>query len=505
MSNTNGFVNLPTGIYLNVRKEPNFYSQVLTSLAPKTQLTILEQNGAWYQIKYNNTSAYVYAEAVSTLSSIVLGGVDLNLNIPNNFEFGTSGQQPTFNWNALVKTSLIPIKNKEGLVQNGYFTSNGDHITIIKNNPQTGLTFIQYPDQSKNLYQQGWIDSSYISETYLDFRFDACWTNLIDNQKIYLFNNSISSTTLTKNTNYTLLYTVTNYNIEYSCILFEENNSLKTGFIVSTTGKLNFLVDNYPFTIQNENTINTYLPTVSLNAVVNKSIDLIDINGIKPNYYINSKKDVVYPSLEVGTKIAIIQVFNSVEEDSMLIEYFDKGSNTYLKAYLPTESLFNNVVSINPNIINWAPGVKSVNLVDLSNSKTIYTLPISQKVQLLYCTTKFACILFNNNNLPGEPLQTGYVNLIKLIQTGWKEIAGKWYYFDSNGIMLKGWQTIDSKEYYFDNNGVMQTGWYKEWGDSYYFDLSGAMVKGSQTIGGQNYYFNSNGTMDTNAWQEIAG
>ena len=420
MSNTNGFVNLPTGIYLNVRKEPNLYSQVLASLAPKTKLTIIEQTGAWYQIEYNDEKVYVFAEAVTPSASVVQAGVNLNLNVPEDFEFKQAGEQPTFNWNALVTTSIIPIKDKNGAIKSKSFTSNGDHITIIKDNPQNGLTFIQYPDQGENLYMQGWIDSTYISDTYLDFRFDASWTNLIDNQKIYLFNDSISNVTLTKDTSYTLLYTVTNYNIEYSCILFKENDSFKTGFIPSTTGKLNFVVDNYPFNIANEESISSYLPTVPLNATLKKLIDLIDINGIRPNWnYQYNKKGkeillpngqpaILYPSLNAGTEISIIQAFNSATQNSILIEYFDSGSNTYLKGYLPTESLTDGSITINPSTLTWKTGLQSVDLVNLSDSKTIYTLPVSQKVQLLYCTKEFACILYNNNS------STGYIKLTNL-------------------------------------------------------------------------------------------
>ena len=37
---------------------------------------------------------------------------------------------------------------------------------------------------------------------------------------------------------------------------------------------------------------------------------------------------------------------------------------------------------------------------------------------------------------------------------GWKQISGKWYYFESSGAMVTGTQKIDGKTYTFHDNGV---------------------------------------------------
>lgn len=443
MSTTNGIVNLQTGIYLNVRQEPNFYADILGTLAPNTEITIIKQNGNWFEISYNGQNAYVFSEAIKTSETIPQGGISLNLNVPNNFEFGNTGEQPTFNWNALVTTSLIPIKNESGEIQNGYSTSNGDHITIIKNNPETGLTFIQYPDQNANMYQQGWIDSSYISSKYLDFRFQQNWINTTENQKVYLFDNTISSTTLSKNTKYTLLYTVKNYGDTYACILFNENNTIQLGFVPFSTGSLNFILTNYPYDIFNETSIGSYNPTVPTNAVVNTPVQLIDINGIKPNYYIDSKGTISYPTLAANTEIAILQVFTSAEEQSMLIEYYNSNTNTYKKGYVPVNTLFNKSISINKNSVVWNNLNGTFNLMNLSNSKVIYKLPANQTIQYLYSTENFACILFNNNIISGSPLQTGFVSLSdgvfkttqQIIDSEYSAIA-KTLYFSQDNIVI---------------------------------------------------------------------
>jgi len=58
--------------------------------------------------------------------------------------------------------------------------------------------------------------------------------------------------------------------------------------------------------------------------------------------------------------------------------------------------------------------------------------------------------------------------------TGWKKISGKWYYFNSSGVMQKGWLKLSGKWYYFENSGVM-------------------LANTSRTIGGKTYHFNSKG------------
>lgn len=133
-------------------------------------------------------------------------------------------------------------------------------------------------------------------------------------------------------------------------------------------------------------------------------------------------------------------------------------------------------------------------------------------------------------------------------QTGWKNINGKWYYFDpSEGFMYQGPTEIDGKLwnlsfdgnlvygwyhliykydgetfygswYYSDNKGILKTGWqyidYK-W---YYFEAGydgtrGEMLTGSQNIDDKLYVFDSNGALsygwtyflDRNHKNEIIG
>ena len=103
--------------------------------------------------------------------------------------------------------------------------------------------------------------------------------------------------------------------------------------------------------------------------------------------------------------------------------------------------------------------------------------------------------------------------------TKWKQIQGKWYYFDKNGNRLSN-TTFDG--YAFDNDGVMASGgwikltdkWYysnfsgkisqEKWekiGNSwYYFDKNGIMLSNTIFNG---YLFSNSGAMATNSWVKI--
>ncbi|MFJ8119917.1 hypothetical protein ACIQ48_29540, partial [Bacillus mycoides] len=86
--------------------------------------------------------------------------------------------------------------------------------------------------------------------------------------------------------------------------------------------------------------------------------------------------------------------------------------------------------------------------------------------------------------------------------SGFKQIDGKWYYFDPNNDyrMASGFLTIDGKTYYFDpnNNNKMATGWEEIDGKWYYLSkkgdglsslVEGEMASGFLTIDGKTYYF----------------
>ncbi|RII36638.1 bacteriocin [Clostridium chromiireducens] len=77
--------------------------------------------------------------------------------------------------------------------------------------------------------------------------------------------------------------------------------------------------------------------------------------------------------------------------------------------------------------------------------------------------------------------------------TGWKEISGTWYFFDSLGQMRTGWIYTGGEWYYIDLSGAMQTGIIQIEGKIYLFSSSGAMQNGSAMINAKLYNFDDNG------------
>ena len=86
----------------------------------------------------------------------------------------------------------------------------------------------------------------------------------------------------------------------------------------------------------------------------------------------------------------------------------------------------------------------------------------------------------------------------------WGIADGRWYYFDTEGIMQTGWQYIGDVWYYLSTEadaktkaqtkeGAMMTGWYYDsiYGGWFYFGSNGAMATGNREIDGKPYYFNT--------------
>lgn len=90
------------------------------------------------------------------------------------------------------------------------------------------------------------------------------------------------------------------------------------------------------------------------------------------------------------------------------------------------------------------------------------------------------------------------------LQSSFKTISKKIYYFGSNGRAVTGWQTIKGKKYYFNSGRQAVTGWQTISGKRYYFNSSGQAVTGWKTISKKKYYFDSSGAALTK-WQTIDG
>ncbi|ORO51397.1 N-acetylmuramoyl-L-alanine amidase [Streptococcus oralis subsp. oralis] len=101
----------------------------------------------------------------------------------------------------------------------------------------------------------------------------------------------------------------------------------------------------------------------------------------------------------------------------------------------------------------------------------------------------------------------------------WKQIQGKWYYFDQDGnrlhstiykgyafdqdgVMIENsWTNLDNQWYYSDSSGrLAQNTWKKINGAWYYFDQTGIMLSKTSIDG---YFLGQSGAMASQGWQEV--
>lgn len=88
-------------------------------------------------------------------------------------------------------------------------------------------------------------------------------------------------------------------------------------------------------------------------------------------------------------------------------------------------------------------------------------------------------------------LQQGSCQMVK---DTWYEIKGKWYIFNEKGEIITGWYKDRNNDwFYLNNNGEMKTGWIFEGGKWYYLNPNSDGTKGKMIIGwlkdGEYWYY----------------
>lgn len=118
------------------------------------------------------------------------------------------------------------------------------------------------------------------------------------------------------------------------------------------------------------------------------------------------------------------------------------------------------------------------------------------------------CTKVSGNGFVNVGGRTCYIENKQMLKDQWKQVGGKWYYFDEAGIMITGdYRDINGKTYVFDQDGVMASNtWYEVYGINFYLSSSGAAVTGYQTIGGVGYLFDYDGWLIyEECWQKVDG
>lgn len=320
--------------------------------------------------------------------------MSINTKIKFNVTVGKSvGVQPLYQWNAKVIGSLIQLYNAKGQAVSNNYTSLGDCITILNISSKTHLALIQFPNNDGNCYVQGYIRVSDFN--LLKLRFDNLWINSTNGQEIELINGSFDSKTLALNERSSYLYSTDNY----ACIVYKNsNNELQSGYVPLSSGNLDIIQTNIPYYLAPGTSIGKN-PTYPTNAInFSGNIDIMDINKIIIH-------DTYTP---LGDEITILAVYP--DEEVVLIEFPDSSNNTYIIGYIPLNNLTNNDIMIRNNHVTFNTNTTYRALFDLNNTQ-IYSIKSTQIFQYLFQTKNYACILFNNNNLPGEPLQTAFMSL----------------------------------------------------------------------------------------------
>lgn len=131
---------------------------------------------------------------------------------------------------------------------------------------------------------------------------------------------------------------------------------------------------------------------------------------------------------------------------------------------------------------------------------TVYDF--SYKGKMLYnvkCYADGKVYIFESDGVGHEYTQNGWVNDCYYVENGkaaigWKQISGKWYYFDEdNGKKVTGERKIDGAEYYFNSKGEMMTGLFNSSLDTIRYAAADGKLQESgwyQHTNGNWYYFN---------------
>ena len=110
----------------------------------------------------------------------------------------------------------------------------------------------------------------------------------------------------------------------------------------------------------------------------------------------------------------------------------------------------------------------------------------------------------NNDMYVNASVEIEKTDSYNVVRTEWVQGENGWHYYDNNK-QVTGWKQIDGKWYFFNAEGVMQKWWVKDGNTWYYLNGSGAMETGWLQDGGKWYFLEASGAMKASQWFEVAG
>ena len=186
-----------------------------------------------------------------------------------------------------------------------------------------------------------------------------------------------------------------------------------------------------------------------------------------------------------------------IDKDCIVCKKFDVD---YLNVLANSNSIFGDekIITVDSNVeeftcmvkkavfqnnIEWCDKIEN-NSSTISNYESIQVNSNSKnlKIVIVLCIIVlfFIVLLFTLLPYSWKETKNGWeyskMNLIKA--KGFKEINGKTYYFDDNGILQTGKKNIGDSLYFFNDDGSSKSGWVAdETGTFYYCNYDGSIVK----------------------------
>ncbi len=250
------------------------------------------------------------------------------------------------------------------------------------------------------------------------------------------------------------------------------------------------VLTNGEYTVVNLADINTNNGAIDRTSeAIGKDFDSVDVVVAGHHGYAGSNTKIMFDELQPN----YVVVSNGSSHDSWLY------TNGDLAAAIPyANSLFGTLfysTSLSPYAI----------VTDLSGNQVyIYNLESSGVLtDAFYKTIKSADTTGWVSWINTEGTLWSYLENGRPEKNTWKQVDGKWYHFDPNGIMQTGLISADNSIYFLNENGAMTTGWLQLDGRWHYLNpADGRMLTGWQKIDGHWYYFAEDGVMTENAWYD---